>query len=202
MIEKEAELSRQRQREIDLQIGKQLQIEENAGAARLERDEIKQSQMAEMNRLMEVINKKNSKTRGNLMNVIPQPCPCCNVEKHQATASSCIKAAKTTQETTQERFKKHHPLCMCEICDEEITKEKQEGNNWSTQKGPHKKENELDTHKHDPSPKGQESITSTITQSESEESFPELSPPSDPGDEPQWPGFTDKTKKYHFSGTV
>ena len=63
MIEKEAELSRLKQREIDLQTAKQLQLEENARAARLEKDETKQSQIAEMDRLMEVINKKN----GNLM---------------------------------------------------------------------------------------------------------------------------------------
>ena len=158
--------------------------------------------MTEMNRLMEVISKKNSKIKGKLMTEIPQPCPCCNVEKHQATASSCIEAIKITQKPTQERFKKHYPLCMCEICDEKITQEKQEGNDWSKQNGSHKEENELDTHKCGLSLKEQESITSTITQSESKESFPELPPTSDPRDDPKWPGFTGKPKKYHFSGTV
>ena len=93
MIEKEAELSRLKQREIYLQTAKQLQLEENARAARLE---IKQ--IAEMDRLMEVINKKSGKLKGKLMTEISQPCPCCNAEKHQATVNSCIKVTKVMQQ--------------------------------------------------------------------------------------------------------
>ena len=56
MAQKTAKLSRQHQKEIDLQTAKQLQLEENARAAKLGKDEAKQSQIAEMDRLMEVIN--------------------------------------------------------------------------------------------------------------------------------------------------
>ena len=58
----------------------------------------------------------------------------------------------------------------------------------------------------DPSPtKRQELITSLVTPSESEASLSEPPPPSDPGDnpdDPEWTGFSEEPKKYHFSGTV
>ena len=39
------------------------------------------------------------------------------------------------------------------------------------------------------------------THSESEESFPDQ-PSSDLGNDPEWTMFTEKPKKYYFSGTV
>ena len=67
---------------------KQLQLEENARAAKLEKDEIKQNQIAEMNRLMDVINKKIGNQKCKPMTEIPQLCPYCNAEKHQTTMTS------------------------------------------------------------------------------------------------------------------
>ena len=100
----------------------------------------------------------------------------------------------------QGKAEKHHALCMCETCDEEITNDKK----WEDDKGSSNKEPEA--HRHDPSPtKGQESITSLVTPSESKALLSEPPPPSDPGedpDNPEWTGFSEKPKKYHFSGTV
>ena len=56
IAQKAAKLSRQCQKVIDLQTTKQLQLEENARAPKPGKDEAKQSQIAEMDRLMEVIN--------------------------------------------------------------------------------------------------------------------------------------------------
>ena len=67
------------------------------------------------------------------MTEIPQPCPCCNVEKHQATVSSCIKAAKTTQETTQERLRN---TIHC-VCVKSVKKKSQKKNRMVTS-GQHK----------------------------------------------------------------
>ena len=97
---------------------------------------------------------------------------------------------------------KHHALCMCETWDEEITNSKK----WEGDNGSNNKENVLGAHRCNPSPtKGQKSITSLITPSESKASLSELPPPSDPGDDPddpEWTGFSEEPKKYHFSGTV
>ena len=81
-----------------MQTAKQLQLEENARAARLEKDETKQSQITEMHRLMEVINKKSGNLKGKQITEISQPCPCCNTEKHQAAVNSCIKVTKVMQQ--------------------------------------------------------------------------------------------------------
>ena len=200
MAQKAAKLSRQCQKEIDLQTAKQL--EENARAVKLGKDEVKQSQIAEMDRLMEVINQKSGNVKSTPMIKVPQPCPCCSAEKHQATVRDCTNTAREKQNKMQGKAGKHHALCMCETSDEETTN----GKKWESENGLSNKEKVSGAHRCDPSPiKGQESITSLVTPSESEASLSEPPPPSDPRDDPEdpeWPGFSEKPKKYHFSGTV
>ena len=85
------------------------------------------------------------------MTEISQLCPCCNAEKHQATVNSCIKVTKIMQ---QEKLKKkHHPLCLCETCDEEIKTGKQMTNKWSRKCSLSKNETKRNIHECDLSPK-------------------------------------------------
>ena len=193
MAQKATKLSRQCQKEIDLQTAKQLQLEENARAAKLRESEGKQSQIAEINKLMEVINKKSGNVKSTPMIKVPQPCPCCNAEKHKTAAGNCRSTAREKQKKMPGKAEKHHALCMCETCDEEITN----GKKWDNDKCSSNKEKVPETHRCNPSPtKGQEPITSLVTPSESEALLSEPPPPFDPGkdpDDPEWTGFSEKT---------
>ena len=102
----------------------------------------------------------------------------------------------------QEKLKKHHALCLCKTCDEEIKTGKQMSDKWSKRSDSSRNETKRNTHEHDQSPKRQESITSPITQSKGEESLLEPPLPSNPGDDPEWEGSTEEPKKYHFLGRV
>ena len=102
----------------------------------------------------------------------------------------------------QDKAGKHHALCTSETCHKEVTNsKKREGDNGSSNK-----ENVPGACRYNPSlTKGQESIRSLVTASESEASLSGPPPPSDPGDDPddpEWTGFSEEPKKYHFSGTV
>ena len=102
-----------------------------------------------------------------------------------------MNTAREKQTKMQNKAGKHHVFCMCETCDEQTTNSKI----WEGDNGLSNTEYVPGAHRHDPSPtKGQESITSLVTPSESEASLSEPPPPSDPRDDPddpEWTGFSE-----------
>ena len=113
MAQKVAELSKQCQKEIDFQTAKQVQLEENARAAKLGKDEAKQCQIAEMDRLMEVINRKSGNVKSTPMIKVLQPCPCCNAEKHHVTVGDCMKTVREKRNKCKARQENTmHYVCV------------------------------------------------------------------------------------------